>query len=337
MRKLLLLFFCIATTLSCKDKLELFEEYNDTSQVFGILKTSENRNYIKITKAFSGVGNTYDMAKIPDSSNYTRKLNAKLIEISNGAKKEFPLDTLTLRHRKPGVFYSPNQLVYYTDEKIKDDAKYQLIIDKGNNNIVRSEIEMSLPPKVSNKGSIKLDFIDKNTYNITIEPRSKTPLIEVWLKFNYVEINTVKKDTVDKSFKWKMAYKVYPNVKINYLYKITSRADGFFKHLKENVKPDKDIIRYIGFKKLLQQKYNTYKGRCMDIQVYAGDENLYLYSASNNDKVSLIQTSKCFSNIENGVGIFGGVTTNSILVDIDTKSELKIRTDYKELNFQNPN
>ena len=123
----LVVFACIAIS-ACSTKVDLYADYKDIPVIYGILDVNADTNYIKINKAFCGSNdnpiNAYEVALISDSSNYPGKLEAYIVEKKNTSGQHYeptgriiPLDTLTIHDKEEGVFYSPDQTLYYTKEK----------------------------------------------------------------------------------------------------------------------------------------------------------------------------------------------------------------------------
>jgi hypothetical protein len=98
---------------SCKDDIEITGEFVETAVVFGLLDQADSLQFIKITRAFIGPGNAFDIAQIPDS-NYFNSVTGTVTELSTGRK--FTLrDTIVLNKDVNGLFYAPEQKLYYFD------------------------------------------------------------------------------------------------------------------------------------------------------------------------------------------------------------------------------
>lgn len=161
MKKLLLSLSLLAALVdfnACSTDVELYADYKDIPIVYGLLDASQDTNYIRINRAFSGSNdhpiNAHEIALIADSSNYPGKLTAYLVEYKLGyGNNYYPtgdmalLDTITIHDKEEGFFYSPDQKVYFTDGKTIDgkplygnnnvDSKYmyKLIVLKGNDTV----------------------------------------------------------------------------------------------------------------------------------------------------------------------------------------------------------
>ena len=129
MRFIPILLFFIVVFYSCSTDVDLYAEYKDVPIIYAMLNSRADTNYVKITRAFCGTNdnpiNANDVALISDSSNYLGKLDVRFIELKStyGNKYEptgrvLILDTLTIHNKEEGVFYSPDQVVYYTPEQL---------------------------------------------------------------------------------------------------------------------------------------------------------------------------------------------------------------------------
>ena len=138
---------------ACSTDVDLYANYKDIPVIYGLLNTSEDTNYVRINRAFSGSNeshiNALNVALIADSCNYPGKLNAYIVEYKQGYGNTYhpigdtlKLDTITIRNKQEGIFYSPDQKVYFTTDKDKfannnghTNYKYRLFVFKDNDTI----------------------------------------------------------------------------------------------------------------------------------------------------------------------------------------------------------
>ena len=137
---------CLVGLFSCTTDVDLYCDYKDVPIIYGMIDAYADTNYVKITKAFCGSNdnpiNANEVALISDSSNYPCKLDVRIVELKanygqtyNPTGRIFVLDTLTIHDKNEGVFYSPDQLLYFTTERFKtnnggDKYKYKLVVVK---------------------------------------------------------------------------------------------------------------------------------------------------------------------------------------------------------------
>jgi hypothetical protein len=123
---------------SCNEDIELIGDFEETAVVYGLLDQSDSLHMIKITRAFIGPGNSLEIAQIPDSS-YFNSLTGTVTEFLNGnpTGRVFTLsDTLVDNKDENGVFYAPQQKLYYFEtlpsQPLLGNAEYQLDLDINN-------------------------------------------------------------------------------------------------------------------------------------------------------------------------------------------------------------
>ena len=101
---------------ACSTDVDLYANYKDIPVIYGLLNTSEDTNYVRINRAFSGSNeshiNALNVALIADSCNYPGKLNAYIVEYKQGYGNTYhptgdtlKLDTITIRNKQEGIFY----------------------------------------------------------------------------------------------------------------------------------------------------------------------------------------------------------------------------------------
>ena len=136
---------------ACTTDVELYSEYKDIPVIYGLLDASKDTNFIRINRAFSGSNdhpiNAAEVSLIADSSNYPGKLRACIVKYKQGYGGHYEstgdtlvLDTITIHDKEEGIFYSPNQKVYWTDKHLDVNTetvkyKYKLLVYKDNDTI----------------------------------------------------------------------------------------------------------------------------------------------------------------------------------------------------------
>ena len=161
MKKLFLslsLLASLAFFSACTTDVDLYADYKDIPVIYGLLNATQDTNFVRINRAFSGSNGTYinatEVALIADSCNYPGKLKAYIVEYQSGYGNQYlptgdtvMLDTMTIQNKEEGIFYSPSQKVYFTDGKTTDNKpiignnnghskyKYKLFVFKGNDSI----------------------------------------------------------------------------------------------------------------------------------------------------------------------------------------------------------
>ena len=110
---LLAAFTALLVISSCKEDIEFDGEFEETAVIYGLLDKADSIHYIKITRAFGGSNNSLEVAQIEDSSYFT-DIVVVVDEVVNGnIARSWTLEDTILTNKEEGVFYSPDQKVYY--------------------------------------------------------------------------------------------------------------------------------------------------------------------------------------------------------------------------------
>ena len=134
LKKFSITFFVAALVglSSCETDFSLNGEYELTPVVFGLLDQNDSIHMIKITKVFLGDGNYLEYAQNPDS-NYFKQVEAQIIELNEEGdeQRRWDLkDTIITGKSTDGVFYSPDQKVYYFEANdLVETFTYRLVAD----------------------------------------------------------------------------------------------------------------------------------------------------------------------------------------------------------------
>lgn len=311
----------IAVFISCSTDVDLYADYKDEAIIYAMLNSRADTNYVKITRAFCGTNdnpiNANDVALIYDSSNYPEKLDVKLIEMKSTYGNLYEptgrvliLDTLTLHNKNEGVFYAPDQVVYYTAEHLNvgmngDKYGYRLVAVKPNGDKVTAQTTMVGNEEFSIETSgvsfqlTPTDAIRKMYFRAD----GAASLYDVKFEFNYRE------QKLGQGMKWKKVSRsfgtrtideymhligntYYLEYSLNWLFNTLENAIGGDTVVNAN---HPNVIRYIDD---------------FVISISAGGDELNYYYLANqaqmNSPVSLVTT---YTNIEGGYGLFSSRTT----------------------------
>lgn len=151
----LLVFFLGA----CKDDIDLSPDGKETAIVYALLDQSDSIHYVRINRAFYGGTNALEIAQIPDSS-YFKQVDATISELFNGKIiRSWKLrDTIVSNKDTNGVFYAPQQKLYYfaTDKEtaLKPGYTYKLNVSIDNKRFeVNGETKLIQNAKLGNPAS----------------------------------------------------------------------------------------------------------------------------------------------------------------------------------------
>ena len=323
---------------SCSTDVDLYAEYKDTPIVYAMLNPKADTNFVKITRAFCGTNdnpiNADDVALISDSSNYPEKLDARIIELksTHGSAYEptgrvLTLDTITLHNKEAGVFYSPDQVFYYTTEPFNtgengNNYKYRLVVVKpdGDSLVAQTAMVGNSEFAIMTGGVGFQAAPTDEVRKIMFRADESASLYEVSVQFNYREQWTdqgMKRKHIKRSFGTRTldeyhklegtTNSYYLEYSVNWLFNTLAVAIGGDTICDAN---HPNVIRYID-------------DFVISISA-AGDDLAYYYIASQsqmNSPMSLITT---YTNIEGGYGLFSSRTKieREAKLSANTKREL---------------
>lgn len=289
---------------ACSTDVDLYADYKDITVVYGLLDSDKDTNFVKINRAFLGPGNAYEIALIADSCNYPEKLDVKIIEYSAPAngnnyqkQRTMILDTITIHSKEPGIFYAPDQLVYYTPEKInvnndKYKYKYELLIDRGDT-VLKAETEI-VGGELFMVDSRPIGF-DAETGQTKWTPCPNTAVYEVVIKFYFTEISP-EFGSRDRCMSWSLG--TYPVSSLTYehgRYILTYKPSLFYSNL----------ASFLGNDTLNTNIKRVISDNCIGVAVSAGGDELYNFIVVNGPSSSLVQNLPEYTNITGGgYGVF---------------------------------
>lgn len=314
---------------ACSTDVDLYADYKDITVVYGLLDSEADTNFIKINKAFLGPGNALTFAQIADSNNYPGKLDAKIVEYrasSAGTHYQqtdvYPLDTITIHNKETGIFYAPDQLVYYTSKKIKKNNelykyRYELQIDRGDSVI-------SAITDVVGGGSFT---VIQGSYNFSSTassgavswlPCPNASVYEVVFKFHFIEVKGV--DSVERIMSWPLGW--HPTYQLSYtngVYSIPFTPSMFYQN----------IADMLGSDTLVYMERLIYEPS-LEVSISAGGDDLYNFITVNGPSNSIVQTIPEYTNVKGGYGVFSSRTllTKRVKLSGNTIPELTSRENW---------
>jgi hypothetical protein len=190
--------------VSCKNDLEVVDEYKEIPVIYGLINPNLKVNYVRLERAYLGIGNALIMAQQPDSIYYdTNLVDLRLIAIRGGIEKEaYSLYPSFEVPRNEGVFTDVNPMLYKlvmrktNGDTIKLDASAQFKLqftNKATGKVVTSVTKIIEPLNVINYGSgttyPKMNLASKNPYQIKVLSSKNAKFYGMIFRFNYVEFN----------------------------------------------------------------------------------------------------------------------------------------------------
>ena len=332
-----LLGFCA----SCTTDVELYADYKDIPIVYDLLDATQDTNFIRINRAFSGSNdnliNANDIALIEDSCNYPGKLDARIIECKNVYGNQYTptgrvivLDTIMVHNKQEGVFYAPDQKVYYTTEPFyvnSSSAKYkyrlEVIKDKdtitsetgivGGEGFTILNSQLSFKAKPSEgTGRVRFRLADNATFyelKMVFKYRESLhggPEVEKKIVYSF-GVRSVDELLIENN----ISYFLYPD---NLLFNLLEDAIGG-----DTI----NVVRHLGY----------YLGDYpLELSLAAGGDELYNYIQINTNSGGFSQTIPDYTNVNGGYGVFS--SRINLLKDASISSNTQVDLFGKPWGFR---
>ena len=308
---------------SCNEKIKLIGDFVETAVVYGLLDQADSLHYIKINRAFIGPGNALEIAQIADSSYFTN-VEATISEYLNGnLTRSWLLRDTILDNKDPnGVFYAPEQKVYYfktmptgfngviqsstnpqmTSLNPQAIYKIDIVINNGAFSVSgETELVRGITSAAATQ-NFNFKFANNpgeyTSTGVTVSSTGNSYVLNTQLKMAFYEWegNTYS----EKSFFWKLGEAdVLPSSSKIF----TANGETFYDLMKSNCTENSSISK------------RTFKG--VTIKITGGAEELYNFIAVNKPSSGLAQSKPTYTNLTatNGkrvIGIFSSRQTVEI-------------------------
>ena len=326
MKKITFLFLLSSILFSsCETDFTVNADWKEVTVVYGLLDQSQEKQYIRINKAFLGNENAYVMASVADSINYNpNNLEVKIEKLSaSGNVLATKILTDTIMFKEDGLFSVEENIIYVfdTDNFLNEEKEYKLTITNlVSGNIISSQTKLihnlSLMSAFNNS-AYKMGFYSQtgDFSNTTIEwTHSKNAAIyQMTLFVSYTEYGA---DTIVKTVQ-----KVYPIIEYDGNPNMSQQITGeeFFNLLAYNIPSSTTVNRRINN---------------LDILFSVGTADLNTYINLNEPPTGIVQERDLFTNIDSGIGLFTArynKMQENIFLTTTTKEA--IATHLDSLNF----
>lgn len=301
---------------ACSTDVNLYADYKDIAVIYGLLNATEDTNYVRINRAFSGSNehhiNANEVALIADSCNYPGKLRAFIVEYKQGYGYTYQatgdtlkLDTITIDNKQEGIFYAPKQKVYYTTDKNvfannsgNTKYKYKIFVFKGNDTIsAETGIVGGETFKILNSA---LDFNSvpsQESAKIKFTPAENAVFYDMEFVFTYHE-SVNGGPMVNKQVSYPCGSKSLENLTLEQgAYFFTYDNNILFNLLESAIGGD---TVYDANHPNVVRSFDKYP---IQIKLSAGGEELYNYIQVNSQS-GLSQTVPDYTNVSGGYGVF---------------------------------
>ena len=307
--KFIIVVFIIlfVTLVQCKNDFKVNEDWSDISVVYGLISSKDTVHYIRLSKAFLGEQDAYQMAQVSDSLYYK---NAIVYIEEDGTSNKIYFSKDSTIQKDSGIFaYDTN--IYYkaiSPLSINPDAKYKLNIFT-NGKTITSETSLlqffiiePLPPN-----SVSLYQSDKGlTVKWTSQPNAR--IFETKVKFYYYEITST--DTTKKYIDIKLATQTTLSILGNENMEALLTGGTFLTTVGNKVPNNTNVLKRV------------VAHASIEVTISVGSDDLYTYMQVNQPSTGIVSERPVFSNISNGLGLF----TSKYETILPTKPSLNKRT-----------
>ncbi|HET6992446.1 MAG TPA: hypothetical protein VFJ43_14020, partial [Bacteroidia bacterium] len=131
MKKLFLFLSLALVFWTCSTELDILDNWKETTVVYCLFDQSQPKQYVRIEKAFLGPDNALSMAQQYDSINYINQLDVWMQELDQNGNivNYFQLSPDTIPNKDPGIFYSPDYVLYSMNTPVVNTAhSYHLVV-----------------------------------------------------------------------------------------------------------------------------------------------------------------------------------------------------------------
>lgn len=323
MTKFLIPLLCllVLTLFSCNEDVNVSSTYKESPVIYGLLDQNNDIHYIKINRGFVGPGNALEFSKIPDS-NYFENVSAKVEELINNVPiRTWELrDTLLTTKDTNGVFFGPDQIVYYFDNgtvKLKEEAVYRLTVDinEGKLQVVgetKIVSQFGTNTSISNQtANLKLAKDPGEYLTSTIWANAGSAVFgSITVEIDVAEIRGA--DTTFIRIPWKIGENTTNNNKLT----ASGLGETFYRQIRDGLTNDNTISR------------RNLMG--LNVKFIGGSNEFYNYILVNKPSSTLTQTKPIYTNltVTNGfkvVGLFSARHTVDIYKPFEIENIVYIR------------
>lgn len=298
------LIILIVTLTQCKNDLKVNEDWSDISVVYGLISSKDTVHYIRLSKAFLGEQDAYQMAQVSDSIYYK---NATVYIEEEGTNNKIYFSKDSAIQKDSGIFAYDKNIYYKAVANLNPVAKYKLNIFENEKTITSETILIqsfnieSLPLSVSLYNS-------KSGLTVKWTSQPNARIFETIVRFYYYEITST--DTSKKYIDFKLATQTTSSISGNEKMEVPLTGGNFLTTVGNKVANNTDVIKRIAAKSSIE------------VTIYVGSDDLNTYMLVNHPSTSIVSERPAFSNISNGLGLFTSIYKTTIA----TKPPLNGRT-----------
>lgn len=296
----------IVTFSSCETDFDLNAPYEKTAVIFGFLDVSADTQFVRIQKTFLGEGNAFDFALIQDSSLFDNvEADISWRNNSGNTLGSVNLDTITINDKNTdGVFFAPNQLVYYVPSSeitFNENYTYHLKVEADGKEYTSStrivemlnqDIELPLPENIGNNEEVLVTGIPPNVFyqnkTIRFSTSENARRYGITLQFRYTEHRT--NGDIQRIVNFNLPDQKTDSDEGNETIELEYNSESLYSFVADNVIEDPDVI---------YREFNN-----LNYIFTLAAEDLHNYILVNEPVTGIVQERPEYTNINGGIGIF---------------------------------
>jgi len=296
MKKIYLFISVLAMLfIACETDFDVNSQWEETTVVYGLLDASDENTLqkIKISKAFLGEMDAYEMAQYADSINFDTA-NIDVMIYKWGFSEIVNADTLkAVPTARDGDIFNDNIVVYEFENEnlfLQKGYEYELVVKNNKSgNIVTSRTEVvsgfDFDSQYTKDKTFQFSFYFNSDFTSSIikwvNSNDNGSIYQLDLIFNYTEKRGANFDTLQLTYSLPLVDDTEEKMSIE--------GESFFNFLESNLSKDDDVVRY-------------FNG--IDMQMTVGSEDLETYINVNKPITGIVQERPQFTNVNNGIGLF---------------------------------
>lgn len=298
--KHLLPLFLLVALFSCDNDLEITDEWKDVTVVYGLLDPNADTNFIRIERGYLGSEPAQNSFDQPDSF-YYNNLSVELnwYDQNNDLVSSAQLieDRTSRQLNDNGPFSVQGDYRLYrvpVGTPMDINYEYEVVVTKPNEEVTTARTSLL------NSGSFLFlgSFVTQpplgqpilRSSNMGFKNRnSEAAYYEAFMDFYWDEIDQITGITTSHSIRFKYGAQER-TLSDEYLIAPSGGIDGMFSLIASRIPVKANVLR----------RFDKIK-----VEVWGADEDLYTYATLNTPATGINQNRPDFTNITNGIGIFG--------------------------------
>jgi hypothetical protein len=305
------LTLCFGALFSCREEITSSNQFAETPLVYALLDPNDTIHYVKINRAFIGPGNSYDIAKIADSSYYTTSSCIITEKSGNTTLRTWTLRDTILQTKETGLFAAPEVRLKYFKTTVASPLitdktyKLDLNIENGKYKVSGSTAMVQGLGVTTSTNNSPFTFINgAGAYSNPSVAYNKgdAAVIDARLRIKIREYKS-NGDSLTTVFDMKIDERTTADI-TGISNSVNAKGETFYQTIANSITNDPTIIRRV----LL----NT------DVVITGGSSDFYSYITVSKPSTSLAQTKPVYTNLtcinssgasSRVVGIFSSRTT----------------------------